>query len=129
MCTVSMAKYSKIGTAQSTSVDETRVTQSIRQNQASLSDEVWNNADIGKITSPEQQRGFCPLKRREGGFEMRMGRKGSTDQARSSGSRSILFSCMDSGTDDFRMGCQSQVIVGGQQDDLAPCMLDCRPCA
>jgi hypothetical protein len=42
-----MVEYSKIGTAQSTSIDETRMTQAIRQDQASLSDEVWNDADIG----------------------------------------------------------------------------------
>jgi hypothetical protein len=42
-----MAEYSKIGTAQSTSIDEARMTQSIRQDQAALPDEVWNDADIG----------------------------------------------------------------------------------
>ena len=79
MCTVSMAEYSKIGTAQSTSVDETGMTQSIRQDQAALPDEVRNDADVGKVTGPKQKGGFRPFKRREGGFEVRMGRKGSTD--------------------------------------------------
>ena len=44
------------------------MTQSIRQDQASLPDEVRDKADIGQITGPEQQGGFRPFKPRKGGF-------------------------------------------------------------
>jgi hypothetical protein len=74
-----MAEHSKIGAAQSTSVDETGMTQSISQNQAALPDEARNDADISQITGPEQKGGLRPFKRREGGFKERVGRKGSTD--------------------------------------------------
>jgi hypothetical protein len=46
MGAVSMAEYPKLSTAQSTSIDEAGMTQSIRQDQTSLPDETWNNADI-----------------------------------------------------------------------------------
>ena len=40
-----------------------------------------------------------------------MGRKRSTDQARSSGPYPILFGRERRGAYDFRMGCKSQVII------------------
>jgi hypothetical protein len=124
-----MAKYPKIGTAQSTSIDETGMTQSISQDQASLSDEVWNDADICQITGPEQKGGCRSFKSREGSFEVHMRRESSTDQARSSGPNPVLFRCMYRSADDFRMSRKSQVIIGGQQDDFTSCILDGRPCA
>ena len=105
------------------------MTQAICQDQASLPDEAWNDADIGEVPGPKQKGRFRPFKRREGGFEECMGREGSADQARSSRPCPILFRCLYCGVYDFRMGRKSQVIVGGQQDDLAPCMVDGRPCA
>ena len=54
MGTVSMAEDSNIGLAQSTSIDETGMTQSIRQDQPSLSDEARNDADIGEIAGSKQ---------------------------------------------------------------------------
>lgn len=84
MGTVSMAEYPKIGTAQSTSIDETGMTQSIREDQASLSDEVRNDPDIGQVTGPEQKGGCRPFKSCKGSFEMHVGWKSSTDQARGS---------------------------------------------
>lgn len=102
------------------------MTQSIRQDQASSPDEVRNDPDIRQITGSEQKGGLRPLKSRERGFEVRMGRKSSADQSRSSGPSPILFRRMYCGAGDFRMGGKSQVIVGGQQDGAASGKLDGR---
>jgi hypothetical protein len=46
MIHVPMVIHPKRGAAQSAAIDEASVTQSIRENQASLADKGWNDADI-----------------------------------------------------------------------------------
>lgn len=103
MCAVPVVEHSKVGMAQSTTVDEARVAESIRQNEPPLSDEVRNDADIGQVPRSKENGGFRSLKRRKGRFEIGVGRKRSTDQARRSRPYAVLFGCLYRRTDDLWM--------------------------
>ena len=127
MPAVSMAKNPDISPAEPTAVKETSMAEPIDQDQSSPLDKAGNDSHIGDISGPKDKRCLGVFETGQCGFKLLVRRQGSADQSGRPGSCPILLRCAHRCLDHIRMGSESEVIIGRQQNHSAPGYLHGRP--
>ena len=117
MGTIPMTKNSEIGTAQPAAIDQAGMAKSICQNETFFPDHGRDDSQVRQIAGPEHERRLSLLEGGKSSFQVHMGRKSSTYQARRAGSRPKFFGCMDCSLNDIGMRREPQVVVGTEKNN------------
>ena len=106
--------------AESASIQEAGMAQPIGQDEALSSNHGRNHSKVRHIAGSKHQSGLRPFEGGKGCLQFFMGGQCAANQTRGSSPRAVLLRCADRGLDDVRVGCQSQIVVGAQENHALP---------